>query len=103
MATHNWGIERLRQNKLDQHILLLVEDWNEPDSYEVGESTILVEGAAIIVCSPVRMVWEPSAAPVNNVSDICIGTYIGEELKTTSIVDRNTADLVYAPNMPKEV
>lgn len=103
MATHSWGIERLRRSKLDQHILLLVEDWNEPDSYEVGESSILVEGAAIVVASPVEMRWVPSAAPTDRVICIVLGTYIGEELKTTTIVDRNTGQIAYAPEMGEDV
>lgn len=94
MASHNWGIARLQRNRLAQHVELVAEDWNEPDSWGVGDSAVLVEGPTIVVVSPLNMSWRGSP------SHLCIvvGTYIGDELKTTSIVDRETGDLVYAPD-----
>lgn len=99
MASHIWGLERLQRNHLDQHIMLLVEDWNEPElGWRAGDSAILVEGATIVVTTPTTMKWMGDGPDTQT---IVVGTYVGEELITCTCIDPSDAKIVYAPHAPR--
>jgi len=98
---------------LDFHVILLAEDWNEPDRYQVGNSSISIgekENRAF-VSTFIRMEWEGSAGPP--VDSYMIASYridgineaggpIGAELISTATFDVRTGELAYVTGYPPD-
>ena len=99
MANHSWGEERLANSQLNQHIKMLVEDWNEPDGYTAMDSTICVHHQCITVVTPVKMTFlgdGPGGRYPDSHSDtVVVGTYIGDELVSTICVEPKDATIGY--------
>ena len=57
------GLQQLEDEWLGEHVILVCEEWNEPDKYDVGES-VIIEGAGYIqVNTPIDMRYEGQAEP----------------------------------------
>jgi hypothetical protein len=99
MANHIWSEERLASANTDQHIKMLVEDWNEPDGYTAMDSTICVHHACIVVATPVKMTFLGDGPggryPDTHTDTVVVGTYIGEDLVSTVCVDPKDATIAY--------
>lgn len=55
---HPVSYDGLKERGLDYHVRLMCEDWNEPDGYAVGQSTVYeAPGGIILVSTPIRMTY----------------------------------------------
>lgn len=81
MPTHaSMELGKLEAMGLTTHVKLLVEDWNEPDQWEAGHSTLLIMGDTIFVSTPVRMRWDaPNGTPGRWLDSLVVCSYQDEE------------------------
>lgn len=73
-ATMSW--RELQLAGLGQHVMLLVEDWNEPDTWTVGISQVLITKNVTCVVTPTRMTYRGVGSnPDQHSDDILIASY----------------------------
>ena len=90
--------KELQQLELTTHVMLLVEDWNEPDTFEVYESYIVVRDDITFVTTAVRMTFLGYTTCPDSISDtVLVATYHDDQVKDVACFAEDGA-LAYATN-----